>query len=346
MRADRPDPGEFDAPRPTTAHDAGPGRRDDPRDGSDHEPRAQAGHDGLGDRPDRGAAARPASLRAEGLPGREEMIAERLRYARIVDATYQAAADRQAWTEAVPGLRAAWDNHKNQYPEQCRAAPRTQPDGTWVAGDHRRLSPEQNAEAGKAHADLADEADRDILPALQRIEAADPRRHLAGLDHMVKGEDRLKEKLADAWHARPGLAARQVLGLIPDAVRSTLSYSAEHYAEGVPADVERLKAEGFELIKLKNLWHADQYKGVNSQWVRPETGTRFEMQFHTPESLEAKELTHEAYERLRANAVLPVDKQDPAEARDLENFQRRVNTLIATPPETGRIKDFPENNDG
>jgi hypothetical protein len=70
------------------------------------------------------------------------------------------------------------------------------------------------------------------------------------------------------------------------------------------------------------------------------------MQFHTPERLEAKELTHEAYERLRANAVLPVDKQDPAEARDLENFQRRVNTLIATPPETGRIKDFPENKDG
>jgi hypothetical protein len=163
---------------------------------------------------------------------------------------------------------------------------------------------------------------------------------------MVKGEDRLKEKLADAWHARPGLTARQVLGMIPDAVRSTLTYSAEHYAEGVLADVDRLKAGGFELIKLKNLWHADQYKGINSQWFRSETGTRFEMQFHTPESLEAKELTHEAYERLRANAVLPVDEQDLVEAQELENFQRRVNALIATPPGTDRIKDFPEKNDG
>jgi hypothetical protein len=163
---------------------------------------------------------------------------------------------------------------------------------------------------------------------------------------MVKGEDRLKEKLADAWHGRPGLTVRQVIGMVPDAIRSTLTYSSERYAEGVLADVDRLKAEGFELIKLKNLWHADQYKGINSQWFRSETGTRFEMQFHTPESLEAKELTHEAYERIRANAVLPVDEQDLVEDRELESFQRRVNTLVATPPGTDRIKDFPEKNDG
>ena len=75
----------------------------------------------------------------------------------------------------------------------------------------------------------------------------------------------------------------------------------ERYADGVRTDVERLKAEGFELIKLKNLWTDDQYKGINSQWRRPETGLRFEMQFHTPESLEAKELTHKAYETLRSS---------------------------------------------
>ncbi len=99
------------------------------------------------------------------------------------------------------------------------------------------------------------------------------------------------------------------------------------------------------MIKLKNLWHADQYKGINSQWRRAETGTRFEMQFHTPESLEAKELTHEAYERIRANAALPIEEQDFVQGQELDDFQRRVNTLIATPPGTDRIKDFPEKND-
>ena len=67
---------------------------------------------------------------------------------------------------------------------------------------------------------------------------------------------------------------------------------------------------------MKNLWHADQYKGINSQWCRSETGTRFEMQFHTLESLEAKELTHEAYERIRANAGLPVDQHEPSRSKN------------------------------
>lgn len=124
---------------------------------------------------------------------------------------------------------------------------------------------------------------------------------------------------------------------MPDAVRFTLTYSAERYAEGVHADVERLKAEGFELIKLKNLWTDDQYKGINSQWRRPETGLRFEMQFHTPESLEAKELTHKAYERLRSTETTQVERDE------LEDYQQRVNALLCTPPGTLSIKDMPGN---
>ena len=80
---------------------------------------------------------------------------------------------------------------------------------------------------------------------------------------MVKGEDRLKEKLADYLRA-PGVTVREALDEVPDPVRFTLRYGAEHYSDGVLADVDRLKNEGFELIKLKNLWHADQYKGINS----------------------------------------------------------------------------------
>jgi hypothetical protein len=171
-----------------------------------------------------------------------------------------------------------------------------------------------------------------------RIEAADPQRRLAGLEHMVKGEDRLKEKLADVLLVETRLTARQALDKVPDAVRFTLTYSAERYTDGVLADVDRLKAEGFELIKLKNLWHAEQYKGINSQWRRAETGTRLEMQFHTPESLEAKELTHEAYERLRR----PEAETSQIERDELEDFQRRANAVVATPPRTDTIKDFPE----
>ena len=299
--------------------------------------------DGAAGRGDRGPDAGPPGHRAVS---RAEQLAAHVRQRESVEAAYQAAADRDAWAEAAPRLRAEWEGHKQRYPQRVRASPHTAADGTWTCGEHRRLDPEQNTEVSKAHADLADEAGRHILPAMRRIEAADPRRGLAGLEHMVKGEDRLKEKLADAWHGRPALTVGQVLSMVPDAIRFTLSYNSEHYAEGVLADVDRLKAEGFELIRLKNLWDADQYKGINSQWFRAETGTRFEMQFHTPESLEAKELTHGAYARLRASAALPLEEQDLVEDQALESFQRRVNALIATPAGTDRIKDFPEKNDG
>ena len=156
------------------------------------------------DRSDRGADAVPPQKRQEVAVSREEQVAAHVRYRETVDAAFQAAADRAAWAEAVPGLRAAWQDHKESYPERVRASSRTEADGTWTCGEHRRLDPEQNTEASKAHADLADEADRDILPALRRVEAADPERRLAGLEHMVKGEDRLKEKMADYLRA-PGV---------------------------------------------------------------------------------------------------------------------------------------------
>ena len=63
------------------------------------------------------------------------------------------------------------------------------------------------------------------------------------------------------------------------------------------------------------------------------------MQFHTPESLEAKELTHKAYERIRSVGFA-------AERRELEDFPTSGEcTVIVTPPGTAGIKDFPEKND-
>jgi len=341
MRIDQPDPGEPGAP-----HAAAPERREAAEAAAERAPRPET--EATAERTPRRetraapdatapeasapeATARQDRQDAKAPVSRADQIAAHLRYRDTV----RAAADRAAWAEALPELRAAWEEHKERYPERTRPTSQTAPDGSWTSGEHRRLDPEQNTEATKAHADLADEADRHILPALRRIESADPNRQLAGLDHMVKGEDRLKEKLADELLGK-NKAVRQALNEVPDAVRFTLCYDSGRYAGGVVADVERLKVEGFELIKLKNLWDSNQYKGVNSQWRRPDTGSRFEMQFHTFESLEAKELTHEAYERIRGSDVTT------AERREARVFQHRVNAALATPPGTDRIKDYPE----
>ena len=286
-----------------------------------------------GDAARRPADAPPGSrpvTAGEADPERQA-IARRLHRV-LVDHAYGVARD--AWAEAAPDLRAAWENHKQRYPERLRPAPRVTQDGAWLAGPGRRLSPEQNAEASKACADIADEGRRDILPALKRVESADPDRRLAGLNHMLKGENRLKEKIADFIQS-PDATVKDALGIVPDTVRFTFAYSPQRYADGVLVDVDQLKAEGFELIKLKNLWPSEQYKGINTQWRRPETGLRFEVQFHTPESLEAKELTHEAYERIRSST-------SQEEQEDLEHFQRMANALLVTPERTAEIKDYPE----
>jgi hypothetical protein len=284
-----------------------------------------------GDAPAR-LPARPDSADAAPPLDAADRVAEHARYrARVED--YGAAKD--AWAEAAPGLHAAWERHVEKYPERERPTPRTQPDGSWEADGGRRLSPEQNAEASKACADIRDEGEQVVLPAMQRVEAADPERHLAGLDNMLKGEDRLKEKIADRLRYQPDLTAKQAAAEVPDAVRFTLAYSETHYANGVLADVHRLQAEGFALVKLKNLWTKDQYKGVNSQWCKPETGLRFEVQFHTPESLEAKELTHKAYERLRD----PLTSK--GEENELEDYQRQVNAVLKYPPNIFEIQDYP-----
>jgi hypothetical protein len=169
-------------------------------------------------------------------------------------------ADRDPWAEALPSLRAAWQEHEDQYPERARATPLTHMDGSWSSGETRRLTPGQNSEATRACADIHDEGERVVFPAMLQIEAAGSTGQLVGLEHRLKGEDRLKEKIAERLRYSPDLSPRQAAAEVPDAVRFTVEYSESRYTDGVLADVERVQGAGYELLKLKNLWAKDQYK--------------------------------------------------------------------------------------
>ena len=49
----------------------------------------------------------------------------------------------------------------------------------------------------------------------------------------------------------------------------------------------------------QTVWDGDEYKGINSRWRdRVATGQAFEVQFHTPESWDAKQKTHDTYEKI------------------------------------------------
>ena len=123
---------------------------------------------------------------------------------------------------------------------------------------------------------------------------------------------------------------------MPDTIRYTFQYREARYTQGVWSDIERLKGEGFKLHKLKNSWSDEQYRGINSQWIEPDTGQRFEVQFHTRISFEAKQLTHTAYERLRTKQA------DVFEELVLEAFQKKVTADVPVPPGAADIPDYPE----
>ncbi|MFY9934120.1 MAG: hypothetical protein WAK82_39550, partial [Streptosporangiaceae bacterium] len=143
-----------------------------------------------------------------------------------------------------------------------------------------------------------------------------------------------KEKIYDI-KKELNLSADQVTANVPDAIRFTFQYRESHYTQGFWADVSRLEDSGFELLKVKNYWSKDEYKGVNSQWIDRDTGQKFEMQFHTRMSFEAKEITHRAYEQVRARKV------DKFEELVLEAFQKKVSADVTIPPGASDIPDYP-----
>jgi hypothetical protein len=291
------------------------------------------------DRPESHAADTPPEARHEP-PDRVACAAE---YRATVDAAYHDYQAAREWDEAVPALREAWETHEKKWTYPERTEPTVPPEvpGAWRGPGGRYLAPDANAEVTHGCARIREVGETVITPAMRRIEAEDPNRHLAGLDYRMKGEDRLREKVAGELRAFRDMTPSQALSSVPDPVRFTFCYSESGYADGVRADTERLKSQGFEQIKLKNSWTSDQYRGINSQWRHPESGVRFEVQFHTRVSFEAKQLSHGAYERLRN------PQTTRPEARELEAFQAQVCARVAVPRGATEIEDYPpEKRDG
>ena len=247
----------------------------------------------------------------------------------------QQATQAETWTETANLARWMWGEYHRRWPpeERPQADRSTDPPGSWRSDSNRYLDSATNARIEAECARIVEREQETISPAMRDIESQDPGRHLAGFRHRLKEGDRIKEKVYDNLNEY-SLSLNEAISFIPDAIRYTFQYEEAQYAQGVHGDIARLKDRGFMLDKLKNSWCDDQYKGINSQWIERGTGQRFEVQFHTRISLEAKQLTHDSYARLR---TLQTDK---FEEMVLEAFQRRVSTEVPIPPGAAEIPDY------
>jgi hypothetical protein len=173
-----------------------------------------------------------------------------------------------------------------------------------------------------------------VTPAMLRIEAEDPDRSLVGLENRLKGRARLAEKVENWMTAQPDLQPDEAFRLAKDAIRYTFVYEEVKYTAGVYADCDRLGSEGFEPVDRQNSWADDQYKGINGRWREQGSGQLFEVQFHTQDSFDAKQVTHASYERIRDPST------PPDEVRRLRAHQREVCATIPIPRGATEILNY------
>ncbi len=209
-------------------------------------------------------------------------------------------------------------------------------DGRW-RWKGLELSPEQNRVADGQLAALRRAEGRSedgsysgegITPGMRQVESQlDHGSLIANTEKFaLKSDDRFKEKFAKSIGQNPDSAPEELAANIPDGIRYTFQFDDGSYSEGVQETQDRLKETGYERVEFRPSWGSDEYKGINSRWRDPDSGQLFEVQFHTPASLDAKEKMHDSYER----------GQNPATPREertqIQEYQRQVAAGVPIPP--------------
>jgi hypothetical protein len=160
-------------------------------------------------------------------------------------------------------------------------------------------------------------------------------RHLVGFGSRLKERDRVKDKIAESL-ASKGRTVTEAMQLIPDAIRYTFQYGEADYGRHLLEDVALTERQGFELVRLRNFWRGDQYKGISSLWRDPASGQLFEVQFHTEDSYHAMVFTAgHSYARLRSAQTCAQEEMA------LEAFQREVYAHVPVPPDADGVPGYP-----
>jgi hypothetical protein len=256
------------------------------------------------------------------------------------DPRRQPDAVQRDYRSEVPRFSQAWADHVRRWPDDRVAATvdrSRDPAGSWRGDGNQYLGPEQHAQATDVIARVQ-RAEKTLSKDMTDAERDSPcGGRLAGMEFRLKGEERLKEKIAEVLKRVPDRSAEDVMRTIPDVIRYTFCFEAANYSDGYRDAKQRLEACEHRMVYSDNHWRDDpEYKGINTRWVTQD-GQRFEVQFHTAESFHAKQhVTHGSYERLRNPST------GRSERLELESFQREVCAFITAPDEVESIPDYKE----
>lgn len=194
------------------------------------------------------------------------------------------------------------------------------------------------ARAVKSLAARAGAADHPISDAVTRaVEFVGGR--LDGLDDRMKASPALAGKLA-AVMAEKDFTLEQAAADIKDSLRFSAVFGADRYAAAAAAVLALLEeSSGLELTRLRNYWLPEQggsryaegtYVGINAVLAAP-NGFQFELQFHTPQSLDVQAVNWDLYRIIRSGGL------DPAERERIAAQMRENNSFVADPPRVASL---------
>ena len=278
----------------------------------------------------------PSSLRSDDPESGEDHELMEPENARISDR--EADGLRQNYWSEVPRFLRAWAEHVRRWPAERVAAivDRTRdPARSWRGDGNQYLDPDQHSQTKDVIADVG-RSEKKLTEHLGEVERENTHGGwLEGLEHCLKGEERLKEKIANELGITPAMTPKDAINKLNDAIRYTFCFESANYSGGYLDVKEGLETREYRMIYSKNHWRDDpEYKGINTRWVTPD-GQRFELQFHTAESYHAKQtINHGSYERLRNPLT------EDSERSELEAFQREVSSWLSVPDGALEIPDY------
>jgi len=135
---------------------------------------------------------------------------------------------------------------------------------------------------------------------------------MAGLDFRLKSPESTLRKVYEKINECPYYDPENAVKNLKDLVRYTILFEPDTYTDGVKGAIDLMGKHGFEPVAVKNYWGSPGYHGINCNFKNKD-GVVFELQFHTPQSIDIKEAkSHPLYEKLRTS-------KDPKVINEISN---------------------------
>ena len=177
-------------------------------------------------------------------------------------------------------------------------------------------------------------AEKSITPVIEQV-AKSVGAKLEGLDFRIKTLESFARKIHT--DISQGKQRDQAIQEIYDAVRYTMTKNGSEMVSSYQKVVANLENQGFKVYRVKNTWlnTKNPYKGINIV-LSTDTGYRFELQFHTPQSLETKEKMHVLYEEARRTDT------SAERVKELKTEMRNMALVLKVPTNISQIEERSE----